>query len=215
MPVLLALRAVQQDIGVVGVGVADDAVAPVDELLVVLRRYVEEAGEDVDGEVGGDFLDEVEGPLGQRRVQRGGGQATQEVGVAVDDARAELALEQTAQRAVADTVQLQDGGAGLDLVIVDFFEVDELRGGEGLGVTVDAGDVGVAGHGPEAGVGGVLGQPVHRVLVAQGVEHAPWGDAVGEVVQVGEVDVCQWHRFVHGGGRCLGRHRMAPSRHRW
>ncbi len=59
-------------------------------------------------------------------------------------------------------------------------------------------DVVVPGDRPEAGVGGLLGLPVDRVPVAQGVEHAPGGDAVGEVVEVGEVHVVQRHGFLHG-----------------
>ncbi|MGC0379095.1 hypothetical protein RKD28_006611 [Streptomyces sp. SAI-229] len=87
---------------------------------------------------------------------------------------------------MADTVQLQDGGALLDLVVVDLLEADEPGGGEGLGVAVDAGDVGVPGHGPEAGVGRLFRLPVDGVLVAQDVEHAPGGHTVGEVVEVRE-----------------------------
>lgn len=121
----LALHAVQEDVGVVGVGVADDAVAPVDEPLVVLGRHVEQAGEDVDGEVGLHLLDEVEGAPGQGGIQGSGGQAAQEVGLAADDARAELALEQPAQGPVAQAVEFEQGGAPPDLVVVDLLQVDE------------------------------------------------------------------------------------------
>jgi hypothetical protein len=180
--------------------------------------HAQEAGEDVDGEVGGDLAHEVEGALGQRVVEGGGGQAAQEAGVAVDDARAELALEQAAHRAVADAVEFQEGGAFLDLVVVGLFEVDEPRGGEGLGVAVDAGDVGVPGDGPETGVGGLLGLPVDGVLVAQGVEHPPGGHPVGEVVEVREIDVGEGQGLTRGvrrgpGGR--GHGVGSPRCHRW
>ena len=151
------------------------------------------------------FGDEVEGALGQGRVQGLRGQTAQEVAVAVDDARAELPLDHTAQRAVADTVHLQDGGALLDLVAVELFEVDEPRRREGLRVAVYAGDVLVLGHRPETGVRSLLGLPVDRVLVAQGVEHPPRRDAVGEVVEVREVHLAEGQGLVEGGAQFSSR----------
>ena len=60
MLVLLRLVAVDEHVGQLGVGEADDRVAPRDELGDHLVRDVEQPGEHVDREVGGDGVDEVD-----------------------------------------------------------------------------------------------------------------------------------------------------------
>ena len=66
-PVAVALGTVVEDVGELRVGVSDHAVAPVDELVVVLLGCAEEAGEDADGQLLRDLLDEVELPSGSER----------------------------------------------------------------------------------------------------------------------------------------------------
>lgn len=164
---------VEQDVGVVGVGIADDGVAPVDQLAGVVGGHVEQPGEDLDGEVGADLLDEVELRLAQRLGDGGGGEAAQEFLVALEHAAAEVPLQQLAHGLVTGPVAFQHGPAQRDVVVVDLLEVDEPGQGERLRVAVDHRDVGVPGHGPEAVVGGGLRVEEGRRLPAQGIEPAP------------------------------------------
>jgi hypothetical protein len=59
-PVAVAFRAVVKDVGELRIRVADHAVAPVDQPVVVLFAGAEQPGEDADRKLLGDLLDEVE-----------------------------------------------------------------------------------------------------------------------------------------------------------
>ena len=134
--------------------VADHPVAPVDQLVDVGVGHVEHFGENTDREVGGDLVDEFELALREGGVEGAGGQAAQEGLVAGDGAGSELTLHEAAKRAVTNTVGLEHRLAGLDLLVVELFEVDRAAlAGERLGVTEHGDDVVVAGERPEAVVG--------------------------------------------------------------
>ena len=172
--VLVAVRVGDQIVGVVRVGVADHLVAPVDQLVGVAGRNVEQPGQYLDREVGGDLLDEVELGGLQRLVDGLPGETAQEVLVVADEiAGTELPLDELAQRTVAGAVGFQDRPSGVHQVVVDLLEVDELGRGERLGVLVDGTYVLVPRDGPEAGAHVALLVPVHGVLAAQRVEHPP------------------------------------------
>jgi hypothetical protein len=144
--VLGCLGVTEQVVGVVRVGVADQLVAPVDQLTRVGLWHVEQSGQYLDREVGADVGDEVELGPGQCGVDGGLGQVAQEaLVVAHQVAGAELALDQLAERAVPHSVGLQQRAADVHQVVVDLFEVDELGRGERLGVLVDRADVLVLG----------------------------------------------------------------------
>ena len=172
--VLVAVRVGDQVVGVVRIGVADHLVAPVDQLIGVAGRNVEQSGQDLDREVCADLLDEVELGGFQRRIDGVLGEPAQEFFVFPKQvARAELPLDQLAQRPVAGPVGLQDRPTDVHQVLVDLFEVDELGRGERLGVLVDGAYVLVPRDGPEAGAHVAFLVPVHGILAAQGVEHPP------------------------------------------
>ena len=223
--VLLRLGRVEQVLGVIGVGVRDHLVAPLDELARVLT----------DREVRGDLLDEVELAVRRRLLRLVDGvlrQLAQERLVVLQQvARRELALDELAQRGVTGAVRLEDGAAEIHEVVVDVLEVDELLRRERLGILVDDPDVVVLRDGPEALAVALL-RPVHRVGVTQRVELRP-SLVVAEAVDVGQVDVGDVERGV-GLGSCAlvddghvvsprsagksGRVREAPGRgrdHRW
>ena len=172
--VLVAVRVGDQIVGVVRVGVADHLVAPVDQLIGVAGRNVEQSGQDLDREICRDLLDEVEVGGFQRRIDGLPGEAAQEFFVVPKQvARTELPLDELAQRPVAGAVGFQDRPADVHQVLVDLLEVDELGRGERLGVLVDGTYVLVPRDGPEAGAHVALLVPVHGILAAQRVEHPP------------------------------------------
>ncbi len=195
--VLLALRRVERELRVVRVGVPDHLVAPRDQLAGVLLGHVEQSRQHLDGEVTADLLDEVELLVLERLVDRLLGQLTQEALVVLHQvARTELARDERAHGLVPRAVRLEHRATQVPELGVDVLEVDELLGGEGLGVLVDGPDVVVAGHRPEAATRGLLA-PVHRVLAAQRVELTP-REVITETVQVGEVDLTQRDGLVLG-----------------
>ena len=175
-------------VGVLGVGVADHAVSPRDELPGVAVGHVEQPREHADRKVCAHLIDEVELFLRERSIHRLGGDAAQEGLVLGDRLRRELALQHAAKRAVTQPVGLEQRSALVLQVRVDLFEVGELRRREGLGVAQNAHDVVVARHRPEPAVGRFFARPVQAGRCAQLVEEAP-GRPVGEVVEVckGEV----------------------------
>ena len=193
--VLLRLGVGGEHVGVLGVGVADHAVAPPDQLGDVDVGYVEHAREHPDREVGGDLGDEVELVLGEGCVKRGCGEATQEGLVAGECTRREFALHELAQCAVTFAVGLEHRLAHAQLLVVQLFKVDRAAlGGERLGVAEHLDDVVVAGDRPEALVAVGLVVPVHGILIAQCVEGGPRGSGL-EQVEIGQGDV-----VLHGHG---------------
>ena len=111
-----------------GVGVADHAIAPLDQLRDVLIRYVEQLGQHANGEVRCHLRDEVELLLAERGVQRVRGQAAQEGLVHGKGARSEVVLKQLAQGPVTFSIAVEHRLANLDLARVQLLQ----RGGTDL-----------------------------------------------------------------------------------
>ena len=105
-----------------GVGVADHAIAPLDQLRDVLIRYVEQLGQHANGEVCCHLRDEVEFVLAQCGVKRVRGQAAQEGLVYGKSTWREVILQQLAQGPVTFSIAIQHRLANLDLARVQLLE---------------------------------------------------------------------------------------------
>ena len=111
-----------------GVGVADHAIAPLDQLRDVLIGYVEQLGQHANGEVCCHLRDEVEFVLAQCGVKRVGGQTPKERLVHGKGARSEVVLKQLAQGPVTFAIAVEHRLANLDLARVQLLQ----RGGTDL-----------------------------------------------------------------------------------
>jgi hypothetical protein len=202
-PVLLALGAVVEHVGELRVGVADHAVAPVDQPVGVLVRRAQQTGEYPDRELLRDFLDEVELPKRQGPVEHGRRQLAQHELVRLDRPRRERRADEPAQARVPRRVRLEHGLARDALLLVQVLEVRPLPGRERLRVAGDGDHVRVLRHAPVT-------------LAKRPVVPPDWGfapekrerlvrDALGEIVVL-EADVFEPRAAVEHG------HRVESSR---
>ena len=202
----VAVRVVVGDL-VLGVLVAEQPVADLDDLAALLLRDAEDLGEHLHRDLRRDLVHEVELALRQRQVEHLARDLADLLLPHADGARREAPRDQPAQLVVARRVHVDHRLARLDLALVEVLErrAADLRREE-VDVAVDEADVLVAGDRPEARAVR-LGVPVHGVLAAELGERLV-RDAVDERVVVGEVDELAGlgHGLRGGGGT-----RRSPS----
>ena len=194
---------------VLGVLVAEQPVAELDDVAPLLLRDAEDLGEHLHRDLGRDLRDEVELLLLQRAVEHAVGDLAHRLLPHLDRARGEPPRDQPAQLVVARRVHVDHRLARLELLRVEVLERGpaDLRRVD-VDVAVDLADVGVAGDRVEARAVR-LGVEEHRRLVAQRAEPLV-RHRLEEGVVVGEVDrVERRHQRAPRGGAGT---RRAPSR---
>jgi hypothetical protein len=177
-------------LGVLGVLVAQDAVAHLHDVAPILLRHAQDFGEDLHGYLRGDLLHEIELALGERLGEDPVADRVHGLLPDSDGAGGEAACDQLPQLRVARRVRVDHGFAGLDLVLVQVLEAGppHLRRIRNE-VAVHGADVPVARDGVEAGTVR-LRVEVHGGLVAQGAEPLV-GHPLDEGVVAGEVYLLQ------------------------
>ena len=146
----MAVRVVVGDL-VLGVLVAEQAVADLDDDPALVLRDAEDLGEDLHRDLRGDLAHEVELALGQGDVQHLPRDLADLLLPDVHRARREAPVDQPAQLVVARRVHVDHRLARLDVLGLEVLQRRAADlGGEELDVAVDVADVLVAGHRPEA-----------------------------------------------------------------
>ena len=158
--------------GELGVGVAEQGVALLDQPRAVVLWDAEQRAEHAHRELLGDAVDEVERRLaGERLADDLAGERADRLLVGVDLAAAERLGHEAPVGRVLGRVELHHRPPRLGLLGVHLLEADALGAGERADVAADLEQVGVAGHRPEpAAAGVVLRPPAHRVVATQAEE---------------------------------------------
>ena len=187
----LALGAIGENIGVLGILVADHLVAPLDQLGDVGLGNIEQLCQNANRKISRDIGDEVELILGECAVKCRRGDTAKEGLIASERAGGELRLQHLAQGAVARAVSFQNRLADFELAGVELLEIGRADlAGVGLGIAKHVDDVVVASDRPEAVVRSLFHVPVDRRVLAKVFEDLP-GGAIGEEAQVGQGDIGQ------------------------
>ncbi len=197
-------------IGELRIGVAEQRVAPSDQLMSIGVRGAEELAQHSHRELLGDFLHEVELGLGERHIEDLTRQLADGVLERLHRLSGEPSVHQPPQAGVIGRVLLHERSTGRGLLVVHLLEANALDRGEGLIVPADGEGIAVAENRPESRAVGLVG-PVHRVLTAEAGERGV-GHAGGVGVVAGEVGVVRAELgqiVIHEGGS--GRRR----RHAW
>jgi hypothetical protein len=180
---------------VLGVVRADHPVGPVEDLAPVLLGHPEQLGDDQQGELGRDLLDEVGRAALAHRVDDAVGVPDDLLLQIAHQLRGEALVDQTTVAGVHGRVHVEHHQLLLgQLLVVHVGEESRMLGrGEALPVPVHRDAVVVVGNGPEATpVGRRLGMPVDRGFGPEPAEPLV-GDAGHEVAPVDEVDLFETH----------------------
>ena len=176
---LLGVGQVDGEVGEVGVGVAQQCVAPGDEFVSVLVAGAEHSAEHAHGEFFGDGTNKVELGVFECFFNDLDGEFADLVLVALDSATGETLADQPAITSVFRRIELHECAAGFGLFGVHLFEANALGRGERGYVTADRERIVVPQDRPEPGAVLFVG-PVDGVFGAQ-----PGEGGVGYAVYVG------------------------------
>ena len=179
---------------VLGVGVADEAVRPLEDLVAVLVGHAEQLGDDDERELRREVRDEVDDVVvAELALHDLLGRLT-DVGLhRLDHLGSEPVCHQVPQPCVLRRVLVEHHELGALLLVVE--QCAALRGGEGLHVALDGDDVRVLRDDPEARCVVRACVPVHRLLAPEVVE-----------------EVVRWTRQIRGRVvELYGRRPSAPS----
>ncbi len=179
---------------VIGIGVVDDLVGPMEQLLGVVVGHPEDAGEHADRQRPGDVLDGVQLGLRERLVEHGLDEPGGGVAVGRDHRLRERRVDELAQPCVAWWICLEHRLAGLDGVRGELLDLGPADLGRVRApVLVHRDELVPARHGPKASAGVTVGRglvdPCDRRLAAQPVvptvRNAFGVDVVGDDVDTG------------------------------
>ena len=189
----VAVGVVVTVVRVLGVGVAEQAVADLDDLAPLLLRHAEDLREHLHRDLGGDLVHEVELALGQRAVEHLLDDLAHLLLPDADRLGREASVDECAQLVVSGRVHVDHRLARLDVLGLEVLErgAADLRGEDRRRCGARRGCP-RSGSPPRSRATVGLGVPVHRILAAQLRERLV-GDGLDEVVVVGEVDEVAGH----------------------
>jgi hypothetical protein len=166
-PVLGRVDLVDDVVGEVGVGVADERVAALDEPFEVLVGQAQQPAQHAHGQLARDGAHEVELRLAAQVVEHLRGEVPYGILVAVDGLGREGAAHEAAQAGVLGRVHLHHGAPGFCLLGVHVLEADAEAAREDLGVGAGEEYVVVLRQAPEAPSAVALLGPVHGIVRTQ------------------------------------------------